>query len=106
MQVLALAENAAADAIAAQAAVVLSATPFYPGRQVVGSIFFSGNYAAAGTVKIQSSPDNVVWTDQLVAAAIVGRDGNVTLDTYMRANCTVAGTAASKYSAYLYAAAS
>lgn len=106
MQTLALAENVAADAVANQAWVVLSATPFLPGRQVTGSIFFSGNYAAAGTVKIQSSPDQAAITDQLVANAVVGRDGNVTLDVNMRAACTVAGTAGSKYSAYLYAAAS
>lgn len=103
MQVLALAENAAADAVATQAWVVLNATPFLPGRQVTGSIFFSGNLAAAATIKIQSSPDQAAITDQLVCSTIVGKDGNVTLDTNMRANCTAAGTAGAKYSAYLYA---
>lgn len=106
MQVIALAENVAADAIANQASVALSTTPFLPGRVVVGQITFSGNYAAAGVVKIQSSPDNAAWTDQLTANTINDKEGNVTLDAYMRAACTAAGTAASKYSAYLLAAAS
>ena len=106
MQVLALAENVAADAVAAQVGVALLNTPFLPGRQVVGEISFSGNYAVAGTIKIQSSPDNATWTDQLVAATINAKEGDVATDNYMRANCTAAGTAASKYSVYLFAAAS
>ncbi|MGH3632693.1 MAG: hypothetical protein ACRDTS_01050 [Mycobacterium sp.] len=101
MQSLALAENIAADAVAAQAGVALTATPFYPGRSVVGVVVYSGNMAAAATVKIQSAPDNATWTDQLTSSTLVGKFGVVGTDNYMRANCTAAGTAGSKYSAYL-----
>jgi hypothetical protein len=103
MQSLALAENAAADAVAAQAGVQLLNTPFYPGRTCVGVVIYSGNMAAAATVKIQSCPDNFVAaaTDQLTSSTLVGKVGTVGTDNYMRANCTAAGTAGSKYSAYL-----
>jgi len=105
MKIIALAENAAADAVAAQAWVQCAQTPFLPGFTVVGGIYFSGNLAAAGTFKIQSCPDQGVSaiTDQMVCNTIIGKEGAVTLDNYMRANCTGAGTAGSKYSAYLYA---
>ncbi|HVC17701.1 MAG TPA: hypothetical protein VNE18_10410 [Rhodanobacter sp.] len=102
MQALVLAQDVAFGA-AAVAAVELTATPFYPGRQVVGVITLSSDTAgAAGVIKIQSSPDNATWTDQLVAAAGPHGDtiGNVATDTYMRANQTVAYTAG-KFSAYL-----
>lgn len=102
MQALALAENVAADAVAAQAWVALSTTPFYPNRGCVGVICVSSDMAAAATIKIQSSPDDgTTVNDQLTQASLVTKMGSIGTDGYMRANCTVAGTAGSKYSAYL-----
>lgn len=103
MQVLPLGENIAADAVAAQAGIQLVATPFYPGRQVVAIVDYSGNMAAAATVLVQSAPDNATWTTVMTSSTLVPKYQNVATDLWMRMNVTVAGTAGSKCSAYLLA---
>ena len=104
MQSLTLAENVAFG-VAAQPGVQLTTTPFYPGRSCVAVVSLSpASTGAAGVIKVQSSPDNATWTDQLVCPVGLIPDLSRTIqtDTYMRANQTVAYTAGT-YSVYLLA---
>jgi len=81
-------------AAAAQTAVDLgSKTPYASGFKAVGVIT---QLAGAGSfvAKIQTSPDNSTWTD---AVTMTGAKPNTfvefTLDRYVRANVTAAGSA-------------
>ena len=65
-------------------------TPFVEGRECL--VLFECN-AFVGTVKLQSSQDNVVWTDEiskvLAAATDMAAMEQITLQRYMRSNITV-----------------
>lgn len=94
----------AADALAAQTAVLCDETPFAPGFNVIARVKFK---SATGTpvVKIQGSADNSNWTDLAATSGILADDFpfEIVCMKYMRANCTTAGSAGD-YAAYLEAA--
>jgi len=98
MKTLVLADNVSATAVASQSAVLLVATPFLAGRDVVGFINMNG-VTGAPNIKIQGSDDNVTWVDLMGNTTLVDRQANFKLRQYMRV--TVAGAGgAGLYSAY------
>jgi len=97
-----LADNVAGT-VANQTSVLSTKTPFLPGRKVSAHIELGGATGTVPSVKIQSSPDDTVWTDVLELDQLDGNKvADVTLDKYMRAMvATAAGTLPGRYSAYL-----
>lgn len=97
-----LADNVAAS-VAAQSSVESTKTPFLPGRKASAHIELGGATGTVPSIKIQSSPDDTVWTDVLELDQLEGNKvGDVTLDKYMRSTVvTDAGTDDGRYSAYL-----
>ena len=100
LQILA---NNVAGTVANQTGIESNKTPFLPGRVVEAHIESGGMTGTVPSVKIQSSPDDSVWTDVLELDQLDGNKvGNVVCDKYMRAMvATAAGTLAGRYSAYL-----
>lgn len=103
MQLIQIASKVSNAAVAAQAGVaVTNATPFLVGRTVIAKICFDNVSSGAPVVKIQTSPDNVNWTDALVSdGSTAGIEGVITLDVYYRTNVTTAGGAGGVFNAYL-----
>lgn len=99
-----LGEAIALDAVAAQTAVAMNATPFSPGFN--GVVVFSMTGATGTpTVKVQGSADGgTTWVDLLTVSAITAflKLSEVTIYAQMRLNVTVVGTAGT-CSAYVIA---
>lgn len=94
MNLKVLGENIALTAAAAQAAVqVTGTTPFLERKRGVLTAQTVGLTGAA-TFKVQSSDDNVAWTDEIVIAADAPvKKVEVSVRQYYRTNVTAAGTA-------------
>ena len=89
-----LGEAVALNAVAAQTAVAMNATPFSPGFN--GVVVFSMTGATGTpTVKVQGSADGTTWVDLLTVSAITAflKLAEVTIYAQMRLNVTVVGTA-------------
>lgn len=100
-KLLTLATAVAATGTVAQTGVATTATPFAPGMNAVVQINTTG-LTGTPTILIQTSPDNSTWTT-VATLNVITRSGfraEITLDKYVRANQTVAGSAGT-YDAYL-----
>lgn len=91
MKTLVLAEGVAGGTVAAQSAVQLVATPFLAGRDVIGTINFTGTTGTPVGV-IQGSDDNSTWVTLMTSSVLGLRMGNFKLKPYMRFNITTGGT--------------
>lgn len=92
MKTLILGTAVNAAAVAAQTGVLCNATPFLAGRDVVARIRKEG-VTGSPTIKIQSSPDNSTWTDEVSTTTLTDVVANIKCGQYMRLNVTVAGGA-------------
>lgn len=88
MKTQVLAQDIAAVTVGASSTELT--TPFVEGRECLALFEFN---AFVGTVKLQSSPDDSVWTDEfskvIAAASDMSALEQVTLARYMRSNVTV-----------------
>lgn len=102
-KLLTLATAVAATGTVAQTGVSTQATPFAPGHNAVVEIACTG-VTGTPTIVIQTSPDNSTWTTVATLNVITrsGFQAEITLDKYIRANQTAAGSAGT-YDAYLTA---
>lgn len=83
-----------AIAAAAQAAKDTDDTPFSPGFNAIATVVLTG-VTGTPTIKVQTSDDNVAWTDAVTVSAL---DRNVVMaeievKRYARLNVTAVGTA-------------
>lgn len=99
MKVLDLAVGFAGDAVAAEDAVELEATPFLAGRDVVAVIAPVG-VTGAPSVTIEGSNDGTTWVVLATNATLGLSMTNVVCRAFMRLNVGTAGTAGT-YNAYL-----
>lgn len=101
-KLLTLATAVAATGTVAQTGVETTAAPFAPGFNAIAEIDFTG-VTGTPTVLIQTSPDNSTWTTVATLAVITRAvyKVEITLNKYIRANQTVAGSAGT-YDAYVY----
>lgn len=100
-KLLQLAAAVAATGTVAQTGVETQDTPFAPGMSAVLCINLTG-VTGTPTILCQTSPDNSTWTT-VATLAVITRTGymvEITLDKYVRANQTVAGSAGT-YDMYL-----
>lgn len=100
MDILQLGKDVDATAVAAQAAVEPTQTPFIAGREAIAVVSVDG-VTGAPSIKVQGSDDGVTWSD-LVTVAAQGPAvlAKVTVQAQMRLNVATAATAG-KVSAYL-----
>lgn len=102
-KLLTLATAVAATGTVAQTGVATQQTPFSPGFNAIVNINSTG-VTGTPTILIQTSPDNSTWTT-VATMNVITRSGfqqEITLDKYVRANQTVAGSAGT-YDAYIEA---
>lgn len=99
MKALTLASAVSGTAVAAQAAVSLTATPFLAGRDVVAVVNPIG-ITGTPTILIQGSDDNTTWTTLATHTSLGSTMYNVVARRYMRTNVTVA-SGAGTFNAYL-----
>lgn len=93
-KLLTLGAAVSATAAAAQTAVATSVTPFSPGFNAVLTVVLTG-VTGTPTIKVQTSPDNSVWTDVVTITALTRsvHCTEITLSSYARLNVTAVGTA-------------
>ncbi|HET9680316.1 MAG TPA: hypothetical protein VFP95_07140 [Gammaproteobacteria bacterium] len=104
MKVVILGEDVDLTAAVAQAAIEMDATPLIAGREAV-LVAQTAAEAGSTVMKVQTSDDNVNWTDVLTLNADTPvRIAQLKLAKYLRLNVTTAGTAGTG-SAYLFASA-
>lgn len=99
MKVLNLAVAVSGAAVAAQAAVELTATPFVAGRDVVGVIAPAG-VTGTPSVTIEGSDDGTTWVVLATSTALGMQMFNLILRPFMRFNVGTAGGAGT-YNVYL-----
>jgi hypothetical protein len=99
MKVLNLAVAVSGTAVAAQAAVELTATPFVAGRDVVGVIAPVG-MGGTPSVTIEGSDDGTTWVVLATNTTLGLQMVNLVLRAFMRFNVGTVGTGGT-YNAYL-----
>lgn len=93
-KLITLAAAVSAAAAAAQTGVLTNVSPLARGFNAVVEINMTG-VTGTPVIKVQTSPDNVTWTDA-ASVSVITRNGyraEITLDKYARANVTTAGSA-------------